>query len=131
MRSPLDRNILRYARLCLVIWALWPGGGFAAENIFSAVTRQDPLDSAGASARAVAMGTAFVGVADDSSSLLFNPAGLGGLKGSDLAVHHQAGLAGVSQDLVTLAMPGSWLVYRRYRRLRSAAPAAAGRATGG
>jgi tetratricopeptide (TPR) repeat protein len=66
---------------------------------------QDPFNSAGASARAFSMGSAFVGVADDSSAIYFNPAGLATLKSNDLSLHHLIGLAGISQDILDLSLP--------------------------
>lgn len=65
----------------------------------------NPLDVTGGSARAVGLGSAFVGVADDSSAILWNPAGLGGLRGVHLAAHHTAWLADITQETVVAAMP--------------------------
>ncbi len=66
---------------------------------------QDPFESAGASARDVAMGNAFVAVADDSSALFYNPAGLATLGGNDLGLDHLIGLDGISQDIFTMGLP--------------------------
>jgi len=64
-----------------------------------------PLDNNGGGARAMAMGSAFVGVADDSSALLWNPAGLAGLGSAELALHHNSWLAGIVQETAVVAVP--------------------------
>jgi hypothetical protein len=88
----------------LTAWLTVFGNPIGAQTLPSS-TLQDPFDSAGASARDVAMGNAFVGVADDSSALFFNPAGLATLKGNEMGLHHLIGLDGISQDIFTLGMP--------------------------
>lgn len=65
----------------------------------------NPLDNSGVSARATGMGSAFVGVADDSSSLFWNPAGLGVLPSPELALHHSSLLAGIVQETLVAAVP--------------------------
>jgi hypothetical protein len=64
-----------------------------------------PLDNGGAGARALSMGSAFVGVADDASALYWNPAGLSNLDGLNLALHHNAWLAGIVQETAEVAAP--------------------------
>jgi hypothetical protein len=78
---------------------------FAAETVFSAASRQDPFETAGVAARAMAMGTAFVGVADDSTAILWNPAGMAGVRSSEISAHHLSGLAGIRQEVVSASMP--------------------------
>lgn len=69
----------------------------------------NPLESSGASARAQAMGSAFVGLADDSSALFWNAAGLSGLKSTELAMHHASWLADINQETLVLGHPlGAW-----------------------
>jgi len=65
----------------------------------------NPLENAGGGARALAMGSAFVGVADDSSTMLWNPAGLSVLQNAEIALHHNSWLAGISQETVVLGVP--------------------------
>src|SRR6185369_7483472 len=77
--------------------------GFSA--VSSVAGLANPMDNAGVSARAVGMGSAFVGVADDSSALFWNPAGLGGLDNVELALHHNSWLAGIIQETAVLALP--------------------------
>ncbi len=64
-----------------------------------------PLDDTGGSARAAAMGSAFVAVADDSSALLWNPAGLGKLQTGQLALHHNSWLVDTLQESFTVGIP--------------------------
>jgi hypothetical protein len=56
-------------------------------------------------ARAMAMGSAYVGVAEGSSALLWNPAGLAELPAPEAAIHHLSGLLGSIQEIVVLGMP--------------------------
>jgi tetratricopeptide (TPR) repeat protein len=64
-----------------------------------------PLNDMGGSARVMAMGSAFVGVADDTSALLWNPAGLGQLKQCELALHHNSWLVGTDQESLVAGLP--------------------------
>jgi hypothetical protein len=52
----------------------------------------------GSSARGVAMGEAFVAVADDASSTYWNPAGIAALQGSHLTLNHSTWPAGLSHE---------------------------------
>jgi len=64
-----------------------------------------PLDPAMGSARAKAMGSAFVGIADDASALWWNPAGLGQLSESQLSAHYNQWLVDTSQGSLVFATP--------------------------
>ncbi len=64
-----------------------------------------PLDSVGVSARALAMGSAFVGVAQGSTALFWNPAGLSGLENIELGLHHSSWLAGIIQETAVVGVP--------------------------
>ena len=77
--------------------------GFAAVNNVAGLN--NPLGNVGVSARAVGMGSTFVGIADDSSALFWNPAGLGTLKCDQVALHHNSWLAGIVQETAVLALP--------------------------
>lgn len=76
---------------------------FAAVNAVASLA--SPLDNAGASARATAMGSAFVGLADDTSALFWNAAGLGGLRSMQVALHHNSWLGGIVQETAVLGLP--------------------------
>jgi len=75
------------------------------QPVYSPARLLQPLNDMGGSARAMAMGSAFVGVADDSSALLWNPAGLGALKGGELALHHNSWLVGTNQESFIAGFP--------------------------
>lgn len=93
--------------LCLS-WALAgliTGHAFAAENVLSVASQAQPLVQSGGTARAMAMGSAYVGVAEGSSSLLWNPAGLGRLKTRELAIHHNSGLGDTVQEIGVFGLP--------------------------
>lgn len=77
--------------------------GLAAVN--STAGLANPMENSGISARALGMGSAFVGVADDSSALFWNSAGLGGVKGAEMALHHNSWLAGIIQETAVFSMP--------------------------
>ena len=53
----------------------------------------------------MALGSAFVGVADDASALFFNPAGLSGLKNPQVSLNHNSYLAGTFQETLEGAFP--------------------------
>ncbi len=65
----------------------------------------NPLDHFTFSARGAALGSAYVGIADDSSALLFNPSGLSGLKWGELGIHGDFGWAGNFQQTILLGLP--------------------------
>jgi len=66
----------------------------------------------GTGARASAMGEAFSAVADDSSALFWNPAGLACLRKTEFQVSHNQWLTDVKMDHFMLAIPagGTWAV---------------------
>lgn len=101
MTHPFSK-VLKAGFVFLILAA---GFNEAQAQVLSSSSLQNPFDSAGASARAMALGGAFVGVADDSSALFFNPAGLAALKGTDFTLHHQLGLAGIWQDVLAVGVP--------------------------
>jgi hypothetical protein len=80
---------------------------WAVDNatVNSVASLANPLDNNGGGARALGMGSAFVGVADDSSALLWNPAGLSGLKKIEIALHHNSALGGIIQETGILGVP--------------------------
>ncbi len=77
----------------------------ATENPLSAAGSALGMENSGGGARAGALGSAFVSVADDSSAILWNPAGLAGLTGMEAAVHHNSWIASTMKDTVVFGMP--------------------------
>lgn len=68
-----------------------------------------PLSALGASARAEALGDAFVGLSDDPSAVFFNPAGLSQLRAAGLSLNHNSYLAGSFEETLLFGLPaGSW-----------------------
>ncbi len=63
-------------------------------------TTAAPFLSIGQGARAVAMGSAFVGVADDPSAIYWNPAGLAKLSGVGVSFDHTNWLADIKYNFV-------------------------------
>lgn len=62
--------------------------------------------ASGAGTRALGMGGAFTGVADDASAILWNPAGLGRLQRMEAqAVHTEYASLGSSEDYLSFALP--------------------------
>ncbi len=80
-------------------------GCAGAQTVSSAVGLADPLENLQGSARDLSLGSAFVGVADDSSALFFNSAGLSGLSRPEVALHHNSYLAGTFQETLTAGFP--------------------------
>jgi hypothetical protein len=75
------------------------------ETVLSAAGQAQPADQVGVGARALAMGSAFVGEAEGSSSLNWNAAGLSGIKAQDLGLHHNSGLADSMQESLIFGAP--------------------------
>ena len=85
--------------------AFAPLGASAAQTTLTAAGRLDPLGNVGETARAAALGSAFVGVSDDASALLWNPAGLSGLTDVDLSIHHNTWLGQFLQETLVAGIP--------------------------
>ncbi|UCB52720.1 MAG: PorV/PorQ family protein [Candidatus Zixiibacteriota bacterium] len=71
----------------------------------SAGTRSAQFLKLGLGGRAVAMGGAFVGLADDATAIYWNPAGLAGLKDTELSFMHRAWLQDISHEYFALVQP--------------------------
>jgi hypothetical protein len=85
--------------------SLWQGSLSAAESVQSAAGFAFPSAQEGGGARAIALGSTYVGIAEGSASLLWNPAGLGNLNCPELALHHDSELVGAFQEIAVLGMP--------------------------
>lgn len=57
--------------------------------------------------RGAAMGEVFVAVSDDASATYWNPAGLAWLKNRELQLHHNAWIADLSHDYLSIVLPFS------------------------
>ncbi|PKM98069.1 MAG: hypothetical protein CVU79_05125 [Elusimicrobia bacterium HGW-Elusimicrobia-3] len=89
----------------LVSAVLLCGRAAAVETYYAAGSKALPLQQAGGTARATAMGSAVVAVPQDSASLLWNPASLSRLDCSELGLHHNAGLGDTIQETAIFGMP--------------------------
>ncbi|MDD5209147.1 MAG: PorV/PorQ family protein [Elusimicrobiales bacterium] len=85
--------------------AILCGQASAGETDYAAGTRALPMQQAGGTARATAMGSAAVALDQGSASLLWNPAALSRIKCTELGLHHNSGLAGINQEIGILGMP--------------------------
>jgi hypothetical protein len=80
------------------------GIGFS-QAITSSSGLVTPLTALGASARADALGSAFTGVADDSSALFFNSAGLSGLDHTQVSLNHNSYLVSSFEETLLVGLP--------------------------
>ena len=81
------------------------GSLHAAEELSAASSFAFPSVQEGAGARALSLGSTYVGIAEGSSSLFWNPAGLGALQALEVALHHTAGLVGATQEIAVFGLP--------------------------
>jgi hypothetical protein len=79
------KRIAILTTLLLVLPSLALGAGFAKVGTFGGQELK-----IGMSARATAMGSAFTGVADDATSVFWNPGGLVNVKGNEVSLNHVA-----------------------------------------
>jgi hypothetical protein len=89
----------------IFLGALSQGGLQAAETLLPASSLAFPSIQEGGGARAIGMGSTYVGIAEGSASLLWNPAGLSGLQNPEFAIHHQSGLVGAIQEIAVVGLP--------------------------
>ena len=78
---------------------------WANEAVNPSSSQANPLDPSNPNARSSAMGSAFVGVADDASALLTNPAGLVLLNRGELALNSDFWLVNTFQESVVAGIP--------------------------
>jgi hypothetical protein len=95
--STITIGILSAGLLC--------GAASAAETDYGAGTHASPLQEAGGTARAMAMGGAVVGVSEGSASLLWNPAGLSRMDAKEVGLHSNTGLASQVQEIAIVGVP--------------------------
>jgi tetratricopeptide (TPR) repeat protein len=68
-----------------------------------------PLADMGDGARAIAMGSAYVAIDGDISTLAWNPAGLANLPDPQITLDHDFYLQDLTEDVISFAMPaGDW-----------------------
>lgn len=74
-------------------------------QVFSSADLTSPEEEAGVSARALALGSAYVAVPGDISSMTFNPAALATVHSFQLGLHQQSWLDGFNQETLTTSFP--------------------------
>jgi hypothetical protein len=77
----------------------------AAEVITSAASLAFPAIQDAGSARAIALGSTYVGIAEGSATLPWNPAGLAELCTSEFSVNHNSTVEGSFQESALLGVP--------------------------
>jgi hypothetical protein len=95
--------------VCLLFCLFSPNLSSADETIFSEANLALPLNDTGVGARALALGSAYTGLADDSAALYWNPGGLGFMDRSELGIHHESDFGGIFRETGILGLPlQSW-----------------------
>jgi long-subunit fatty acid transport protein len=92
------KRIAILTTLLLVLPSLALAAGFAKVGTFGGQELK-----IGVSARATAMGSAFTGVADDATSVFWNPGGLVNVKGNEVSVNHVTWAADTKLSTAILA----------------------------
>ena len=89
------------------LWVLGSGGQtvLAAQEEFPAAQSGNAFLDIGTGARAVAMGEAFTGIADDITSIYWNPAGLGQVKNLQILLMHNQWFQDVLYEYGVLGVP--------------------------
>ena len=89
--------------LALLLFCPWRVG--VAEQPLNSASLTNGLEALGGSARAMALGSAYVAITGDSSSIFWNPAGLAGMESGQIALHHNSWLQGQTQETLAGAFP--------------------------
>jgi hypothetical protein len=96
-------------RIALALGAFLCGLAFYAPRarcqVFTSADLTAPLEGQGISARALALGSAYVAVPDDVSSYSFNPGALGTISSIQLGLHQQSWLDGFSEETLMASLP--------------------------
>ncbi len=95
----------KWLRIGLLAASGLSGRLWASEQTFSVGNKAVPLTQQGGTARAMGMGSAFVGVAEGSETLLWNPAGLSRLCGLELGLHHTSGIGDSIREIGIVGRP--------------------------
>ncbi|HTC19900.1 MAG TPA: PorV/PorQ family protein [bacterium] len=80
-----------------------------AETVYALSNQSNSLGNTNVFARPAALGSAFVGIADDDSALFINPAGLAFLRQGELSLNSDLWLVGTFQETVLTAIPTAHL----------------------
>jgi len=91
----LKRYVVVVAALLVFAVAAPASGGYIFEKVGTVGAQ---FLKVGVGARAVAMGEAFVPIADDASTIYWNPAGIARISGSELTLNHSSWPADISHQ---------------------------------
>lgn len=80
-------------------------GLHGTETVNAAAGMAFPAVQEAGSARAVGMGSTYVGIAEGSATLPWNPAGLAGLCAPEISLHHSSTVIGSFQETAILGLP--------------------------
>ncbi len=94
-----------YGAILTAVCLLLPSLGWGQAQVLTSGGYAMPLSNLGPSARANVMGSAFVGVADDSSAVFWNPAGLGFQEDGEIAFHHNSWLTDITEETAVMSLP--------------------------
>jgi opacity protein-like surface antigen len=75
-----------------------------AQNVTKVGTTAAPFLNVGMGARAIAMGGAFVSMANDATALFWNPAGIATMQGSEAVFNHSEWIADINFDFAGVAL---------------------------
>lgn len=89
----------------IVLGVMARGGLRASEDLLPAAGFSFASVQQEGSARAIGLGSTYVGIAEGSDALLWNPAGLARLLDAELSLHHNSALVGANQEMAVLGLP--------------------------
>jgi tetratricopeptide (TPR) repeat protein len=112
--APFRKNLFLNGFLSGCVFLIFTGltmpvSAQPVQTLYPASGQLNPTDNNLLSARASAMGSAFVGVADDASAVLSNPAGLASLRWGEAFFVSDLGWQDAYQETLILGVPmGRW-----------------------
>ena len=89
----------------VILGVLTQGSLSASEDLLPAAGFSFASVQQEGSARAIGLGSTYVGIAEGSDALLWNPAGLAHLLDPEIALHHNSALVGANQEMAVLGLP--------------------------
>jgi len=96
---------MKWGLIGFLFTGLVNGQAWSAEQTFSVGSKAAPLTQEGGTSRAMSMGSAFVGVAEGSEALLWNPAGLAYLSEKEIGFHHTSGIGDSIREIGIFGTP--------------------------
>ena len=97
----LKQIVILFTSICLMTG----GNAYGQQGVSKVGITAAPFLEIGVGARAIGMGGAFVGIADDASSLYWNPAGIADIPMNEVLFLHTDWLLDLSFDFVGVVIP--------------------------